>query len=134
MSTSFDPLGIRNRLGRDLFRPPIEHGDDGWAFISPPALPSGHASVIVSCGPAPSAFGVDHAGGNWWHASISRRDRMPDYADLVLLHHAVWPNGYAFQVFAPPAKHINLSAHVLHLWGRPDGRNVLPDFGYHGTI
>jgi hypothetical protein len=53
---------------------------------------------------------------------------VPDYADLKLLHTAVFADGWAYQVFAPPVKHVNIHEHVLHLFGRLDGSPVLPDF------
>jgi len=40
-----------------------------------------------------------------------------DYRDMVLLHKAVWPHGFAYQVFASPEKAHQLLANVLHLWG-----------------
>ena len=46
----------------------------------------------------------------------------------------MFPEGWAYQVFAPPWAHINIHPNALHLWGRLDGANVLPDFGSWGTI
>ncbi|MEU4804392.1 hypothetical protein [Actinosynnema sp. NPDC023587] len=40
----------------------------------------------------------------------------------------------ALQVFVPPAEHANFHPRALHLWGRGDGRRMLPDFGSAGTI
>ena len=60
---------------------------------------------------------------------------VPSYADLVAMHHAVWgKHGYAFQVFPPAHKHVNIHERVLHLWGRADGANCLPDFAREGSI
>jgi len=64
----------------------------------------------------------------WIHASLSRPDRMPDYEDLKHLHQAVFGDGWAYQVFAPPAEHVNGHETCLHLFGRADGLPVLPDF------
>jgi hypothetical protein len=126
VASSLDPLGIRARLGRDAWGPPTEHGPDGWHYRAAKGQEPG--SVIVTC----SDLHDDTR--QWVHASISRRDRMPTYDEVQLLHRAVWPNGYAYQVFAPPAEHINIHAHALHLWGLPDGVRLLPDFGWAGTI
>lgn len=120
--TTLDPLGIRRRLDRKQWGVPSPFGPDGWLYDSV----DGKARIIVTAG--------DHIGGDWWHASISRADVMPSYDDLVLLHKAVWPDGWAYQVFAPPADHVNIHARALHLWGRPDGRRELPNFGELGTI
>lgn len=88
-----------------------------------------HRRVIVSIGAYPGG-----PTDEWMHASLSLQDQMPTYDDLVLLHKAVWPDGWAYQVFAPPEHHINIHAYALHLWGRPDGRAELPNFGENGTI
>ena len=78
---------------------------------------------------------ADHDDGtDWIHASVARPDRLPSYFDLVALHKAIWPDGFAFQVFATDERHVNIHHRALHLWGRADGANVLPDFGAEGTI
>jgi hypothetical protein len=124
VSTSFEPLNIRRRLGRGNWSTPAPYGPDGWSFVEL----AGESSVIVSCS--------DHADGNEWvHASIARRDRMPSYDDLKLLHAAVFGEGWAYQVFAPPGDHVNIHQYALHLWGRLDGKPSLPDFtGGFGSI
>jgi hypothetical protein len=134
VSTSFDALAIRRRLGKNAWAAPVPYGEDGWAFLYRDR--PGFASIIISAGewPCTDGHGQPSDDGEWWHASMNRKDRLPDYRDMVLLHKAVWPHGFAYQVFASPEKHINFSPNVLHLWGKPDGRNVLPDFGMYGTI
>lgn len=78
---------------------------------------------------------ADSDGENWIHASVARPDRLPSYFDLVALHKGVWgKDGFAFQVFAAEDRHVSIHQHALHLWGRADGKNVLPDFGAAGTI
>lgn len=119
-----DALAIRSRLGRVLWSPPEQFASCGWSYNR---RDSG-ATVIVS-----TAHYDD--GHQWVHASIATTDgTLPTYADLARLHRAVWPSGYAFQVFAPPAKHINIHGEALHLWGLLDGANPLPDFAADGTI
>ena len=129
MTTSFRPLDIRKRLGKDDWEVPRQFFD-GWVFDRF----DGSSRIIITCGPAPDDPQGDNSVDNWFHASISRREVMPSYDDLALLHHAVWPDGYAYQVFAPPSAHINIHPYALHLWGRPDGAIVLPNFGAMGTI
>jgi hypothetical protein len=64
------------------------------------------------------------------HASVSFPDSDPTYADLVTLHRAVFGRKrYAYQCFVPESSHVNIHEHALHLWGRVDGRPMLPDFG-----
>lgn len=90
--------------------------------------------VVASWWPADLDLDGDF-GCDWIHASISgAMGTMPTYADLKLLHRAVFEEGHAYQVFVPTAEHINLRENVLHLWGRADGKPVLPDFGRFGSI
>lgn len=78
---------------------------------------------------------ADHDGDEWIHASIARETWMPTYSDLTALKAGVFgPGRYAFQVFPPVSRHVNIHARALHLWGRADGTNPLPDFGAAGTI
>ena len=116
MATSLRPLHIRRVLGRDDWAPPEPFGPDGWRWVRR----DGSGSVIVTCS--------DATGDDWIHASIAWADHMPEYADLTLLHRAVFGDGWAYQVFAPPADHINIHQYALHLWGRLDGQAALPDF------
>lgn len=123
MLTAIDPLQLRRVFGRDHWNPPQPFGDNGWALTSA----HGDGSVLVTDGEWDD-------GHTWRHASIARPDRMPTYDDLVLLHQAAFGGGYAYQVFAPPGKHINIHHYALHLWGRADGARVLPDFATYRSI
>jgi hypothetical protein len=54
---------------------------------------------------------------------------------LVMLHLGVFGRRrWAYQVFVPESEHVNIHPHALHLWGRADGTNALPNFGRFGTI
>ena len=70
--------------------------------------------------------------GKWWrHASVSCRDRqMPTYEDMATLKRICMNDLVAYQLFMPPAQHIDLAGErvqVLHLWACLDGP-VTPDF------
>jgi hypothetical protein len=123
--TSMDALKIRERLGRSKWNVPREFGPDGWLIDRKDGL----SRIIVTLGPTP-----DPADGYWLHASISVTHRVPTYDELVMLHKAVWPNGYAYQCFVPPSAHVNIHPNALHLWGKSDGSPCLPEFGADGTI
>lgn len=129
MSTNINALLIRKRLGRDYWGVPAPFGEDGWSFDT---LTVEHGRVIVTASDFTS-IGAP-AGEEWLHASMSWQDRLPTYDELVQLHKAVWPNGYAYQVFAPPSQHVNIHPYALHLWGKADGSPMLPEFGKFGTI
>jgi hypothetical protein len=123
VASSLDALGIRKRLGRDLWASPDEFGPDGWTYV---ARAPYEGRVIVTA--------WDHDTVEWVHASMSHPDLMPTYDDLKRLHEAVWPDGFAYQMFVPSSEHVNIHEHALHLWGRLDGARVLPDFGFIGSI
>jgi hypothetical protein len=125
--SSFNILPVRKRLGRKEWEVPRPFGPDGWLI----ERYDERARVIITCS---EMGGIPGAEGEWLHASISRPEMMPLYSDLTALHSAVWPEGYAYQVFAPPSQHVNIHNYALHLWGRPDGAPVLPEFGIMGTI
>ncbi|MDT5026629.1 MAG: hypothetical protein QOE61_3055 [Micromonosporaceae bacterium] len=120
MASTLNPLLIRRRLGRGNWAAPIPFGPDGWRLLNF----SGDGSIILTCAPA------GEVNDDWVHASISWTDHMPTYADLKLLHDAVFCDGWAYQVFAPPSEHVNIREHALHLFGRLDGKAALPDFTY----
>lgn len=120
MATSFNPLTIRRVLGVDDWLAPRPFGQDGWSFLHRRE----DSSVIVSCAPLDD--------GEIVHASISHPATLPTYEELKLLHRAVFGDGWAYQVFAPPSDHVNIHAFALHLWGRLDGSAMLPDFT-HGS-
>jgi hypothetical protein len=118
MTTSIDALAIRRRLGRATWQTPQPFGPDGWVFLNS-AL---RMSMIVSV--------ADHEDGHEWiHVSMAGVDRLPEYEEVCLMHHAVWGDeGYAYQVFAPAREHVNIHQNALHLWGRLNGSAVLPIF------
>lgn len=127
MSTLLPTEVIWQRLGPADWNEPKPFGPDGWSFTSVDR----RASVIVSAAPH------NHDGYvvEYIHASISRSDRMPDYDDLCLLRAACFDEeAYAYQVFPPPSEHVNIHERALHLWGRADGKPMLPRFGEGGTI
>lgn len=124
MPTTVNALRVRKLLGVKEWFPPEQYGPDGWCFGSVDFT----RSIIVS------VAWMDDA--EWIHASIAYSDHttMPTYDDLKLLHQAVFGEHYAYQVFAPPDQHVNIHSTALHLWGRVDGKPLLPEFGGLGTI
>lgn len=120
--TTVDGLKLRRVFGREEWDPPSPFGPDGWRMLHR----NGSASVIATA--------AEHNGVEYVHASIADSVVLPSYADLVLLHKAVFGDGYAYQVFAPSTQHVNIHLNALHLWGRADGRPCLPEFGLAGTI
>jgi len=121
-----DVKGILRRIAKAGTLLPF--GPTGYGFAYD--LAREKARVIVTLGAAGESDREDRV-----HASLSRPDRMPSYDDLVMLHHAVWGDtGYAYQVFAPRSRHVNIHPNALHLWGLLDGSPELPEFGLAGSI
>lgn len=116
MTTHFAPLKIRQRLGQ-AWGPPSEFGTDGWQYRHT----FERGAVIITCS--------DHDGfeGEIVHASMAFVDRDPTYLEMAHLQRSVWPGGYAYMVFAPEEFHVNIHEHALHLWGRLDGKPLLPE-------
>lgn len=121
-------LKIRKALGRADWRTPEPHGPDGWRLVHQ----DGTCSIIIS------AADWHLPGGpltDWIHASRTGPGRPPTWAELQELHVAVWGGtGYSYQVHPPADQHVNIHPDALHLWGRADGKPVLPEFGKAGTI
>jgi hypothetical protein len=115
MTTSIAVLEVRRALGRKHWTEPTPFGPDGWML----ACPVKGQRVILTCD--------DSHGFELVHASISGQE-MPSYADMVLLHLAVWgEKGYAYEVFAPKEMHVNIHDRARHLWGRLDGKALIPE-------
>ena len=120
------PDAMHRAMGTHKWTEPQPWGPSGWMMMAK----NGDGIVIATLAPAPGRPDDEE----WLHASISRKATMPTYGDLVKLHKAVFGDGYAYQVFAPPSDHVNIHERALHLWGRADGAALLPDFGMYGTI
>lgn len=121
MINLFSPLDIRKKLGRDVWGPPREIVRGQWAFKT-----AFGSIIVVSSAPYPVSDQEPEV--EFLHASISHLNRMPTYEDLIHLHSAVFNDGWAYQIFAPRHRHINIHNYALHLWGRLDGKMLHPDF------
>lgn len=69
--------------------------------------------------------------GRWWaHLSVSRKDWPPSHADMATTKLAFFGERYAYAVFPPADRYVNIHPNCLHLWAlidATDGR-VLPEF------
>jgi len=64
----------------------------------------------------------------WLHVSISRRDRIPSYEELVFAKETlIGKSKKAIQVFPADEEHVNQHPFCLHLWRCLQG-DPLPDF------
>lgn len=104
-----DPLPRGWRLARD--------GLDGAAYRDDTGL-----NAILS--------GNREADGRrWLHLSVSRPSRLPTWDDLKRARAALLgADRYAYAVFPPTDKYVNLHPFCLHLWSPVDGDPPLPEF------
>ncbi len=77
---------------------------------------------------------VELDGFEWWHVSLSRKSRIPTYDDMALVKRLFLGDAaYAYQVFPPIDRHVNIHPYCLHLFAREDGFQALPDFTRGGS-
>ena len=69
--------------------------------------------------------------GEWWiHVSVSRKSWDPTHAEMRSVKLAFLGERYAYAVWPPSDKYVNIHTHCLHIWARVDHTNgrVLPEF------
>lgn len=100
----------------------------GWEVLQPwgdgfvCAQIGGGLRVIVDCE-------VKSDGKQWTHVSYSRNSWTPTHEDTVTVKAAFIGNRYAYAVFPPAEKYVNIHSHCLHLWVMMEGDGrVLPEF------
>jgi len=65
----------------------------------------------------PLLVGLSSGGLGWDHVSVSRKDRVPRYEEMVKIKRICFkPNEWAMELHAPPSKHISCHPYCLHLW------------------
>lgn len=93
----------------------IRQWGDGWA------VQNGGLRAIIDCS--------IKADGNWWlHLSVSRKAWNPTHDDMAIAKAAFLGDRYAYAVWPPADKYVNIHPYCLHLWARLDGTAVLPEF------
>jgi hypothetical protein len=70
----------------------------------------------------------------WYHVSLARRDRLPNYNDLKMVKDTwIGKDRWAIQLFPEADKHVTTHNNCLHLWHCMDDF-YLPDFRSNGEI
>lgn len=99
----------------------------GWEILQPwgdgYALQKGALRAIVDCE-------VKSDGKEWIHVSVSRKSWTPTHEDMAEAKHAfIGDDRYAYAIWPPSEKYVNIHPHCLHLWAclEGDGR-MLPEF------
>lgn len=95
----------------------VERQIDGSKYLNHRA----HLAAIVSCQ-------RETDGQFWIHLSVSHRDRVPNWQELIETKQVFLGDREAYMVHPPKARYVNLHPHVLHLFARLQGEAVLPDF------
>jgi hypothetical protein len=75
-------------------------------------------------------------GKQWCHVSYSRKLRVPDHKDTILVKKSfIGPSRYAYAVYPPFDKYVNIHPFCLHLWSLCEGNGrVLPEFSEQLSI
>ena len=101
----------------------VERWGDGFAVRQR----EGGLRVLVDCE-------KKEDGRPWVHVSVSRQDRTPSHDDMTIVKRAfIGEDRYAYSVFPPGERYVNIHKHCLHLWALWEGEEgaVLPEFsGY----
>ena len=64
-------------------------------------------------------------GGGWEHVSVSRKSRVPDYADMCWIQEQFWnARDTVMQLHVPKKDHVNVHPYCLHLWRPTDGQEI----------
>jgi hypothetical protein len=90
---------------------------DGWVLVDENKT----LKVIIDCE-------VKTDGAEWLHVSYSRRSWTPTHEDTCKVKAAFIGDRYAYAVFPPVERYVNIHPYCLHLWARLDGSPVLPEF------
>lgn len=94
----------------------VQEGEDGQCWH--------HSGLQVIWS---AAIEVD--GRTWLHVSVTKAHHVtPTYDDMKTAHELFVGDRYAYSVWAPAAKHVNIHSGCLHLWSVVDGDEPLPDF------
>ncbi|CAA7621144.1 hypothetical protein [Magnetospirillum sp. UT-4] len=60
---------------------------------------------------------IASVGEGWDHVSVSRRNRCPNWTEMEHVKRLFFrEDETAMQLHVPPADHVNLHPHCLHLW------------------
>jgi hypothetical protein len=105
----------------------IPYPPKDWHFLQP--WGDGHAfvhrnglRVLIDCEEK-----GDHR--RWVHVSTSRKNWIPSHEDMCMVKAAFIGNRYAYAVFPPIEKYVNIHHNCLHLWALAEGDGrVLPEF------
>lgn len=91
------------------------YGDTFGAFRIPCPKTGGLLLVLTSDGNGSrDDMGDEYA---WDHASVSARNRPPNWTEMCLVKSIFWADDECVvQFHVPDAEHINLHPNVLHLW------------------
>lgn len=94
----------------------LQQREDGTSMRSPKGL------MVISS--------IQRQGEDvWLHVSYSYPNKTPTHADTCRIKNDFFgENIYAYAIFPPKEKYVNLHKHCLHLWGCMNDDQKLPEF------
>lgn len=126
MISDINVVALYKRVHRSGYKTELPE-DFGISGLYVELIPNIGRIIVTTC---PEEDKVE-----WIHASISFNSRLPTYSDIVMLKEGVFGDDReCYQIFPEKKDHINIHHNALHLWGRVDGKRVLPNFARYGTI
>lgn len=80
-------------------------------------------AAILSCQ-------IEDDGRAWLHLSVSHRERIPTHGEMRTVKELFLGDRYAYAVWPPRVKYVNLHPNVLHVFALLEARDrqPLPDF------
>ena len=109
---------MRSKPGSEIER--------GRILVGPYATPSGgdcQGAFLLRPGGVELGI-ICGAGMGWDHVSVSRKNRVPNWAEMEHVKRLFFKaDEVAVQYHVPPAEHINIHPYVLHLW-RPQAVEI----------
>ena len=88
-------------------------GDDACGGFVIPSPIDGQRMVVMASN-----------GDGWDHVSVSRKNRVPNWAEMSHVYRLFFtPDEAAMQLHVPADQHINIHPFVLHLW-RPHTTDI----------
>jgi hypothetical protein len=89
----------------------IQRWGDGYAVRQK----RGGLRVLVDCEPKRDSK-------EWLHVSVSRANYTPTHDDMAVVKNAfIGEDRYAYSIWPPTDKYVNIHAHCLHLWACMEG-------------
>lgn len=74
------------------------------------------------------SFSLMEDGSRWIHISLSRKDRLPSWAEITKVKNEfLGEETEAYHIIPKASQHVNLHSYCMHLWSPIETNQVLPN-------